>query len=70
MTINRRRFLGTVALGALATACSAEQTGSPSPTPTTTTTTPQAPVDDSPGAGATGLERTPRTAARRVDTSR
>jgi FAD binding domain-containing protein/berberine-like enzyme len=45
MTINRRRFLGAVALGAVATACSPEQPGSPPPsTTTTTTTTPQAPV--------------------------
>jgi len=46
MTINRRRFLGAVALGAVATACSPKQAGSPPPASTTPLkpTTTQAPV--------------------------
>jgi FAD/FMN-containing dehydrogenase len=43
MTVSRRRFLGTVALGAAAAACTSERTGSPKPTPPPTTTS-QAPV--------------------------
>ena len=48
MTINRRRFLGVAAVGAVATACSAEPAKTRSTTtaspPATTTTTSQAPI--------------------------
>lgn len=43
MTINRRRFLGVVALGAAATACTAKPTGAP-----TTTTPPPPPSSTAP----------------------